>query len=84
MAATNGEAEIYDEDHPETIRAEGEARARVLEARAQLHPLAQTVHALFDGLDDIIRHLGCLGLMIVVVLGMIYIIFAWLHLGPVP
>ena len=49
----------YDDDHPEVIRAKAEARARILEARAQLSPVAQAIYAFGDVLENVIGTIGC-------------------------
>lgn len=71
--------EDYDSDHPEVIRAKAEAdelatkakaeaRARVLEARAKLHPVAQGIYALFDSVSDMIGLIGCFLILALIVI----------------
>ena len=60
--------ELEDEDDdPEVIRAKAEAEARkdeayakVLEARAKMHPTAQLLYTFLDGVGNIFSGLGCL------------------------
>lgn len=52
----------------EETRAEGEARAKVLEARAKLHPAAQVVYALWDSLGNFVQGIGCLAIVAIVVI----------------
>lgn len=63
----------YDDpdDDPEVIRAEADAKARLLEARAKLHPLAQTIYALGDGVSDLISKMGCLLIIAIVVIAIL-------------
>jgi hypothetical protein len=61
---------MYDNDHPDTIRAKAEAKKVVLEARAQLHPVAQAVYAFWDSLGNFIDNIGCLILLIIVVVAL--------------
>ncbi len=59
---------VYDDDHPEVIRARAEATVKKLEARAKLHPVAQAIYALFDSVTNFVTNLGCLLIILVVVL----------------
>jgi hypothetical protein len=58
----------YDDDHPEVIKAKAEAKARVMEARAKLHPAAQAIYALWDSFSDLIGQIGCLLIILIIVL----------------
>lgn len=61
----------YDSSHPEVIKAKGEARERMLKARAELHPVAQAIHAFFDSVESCISELGCLLIILVIVLAIL-------------
>ena len=57
-----------------------EARAKVYEARAKLHPFVQLTQSLFEGIEDAIAKIGCIGATLVVVTGVAFI-FAALSLN---
>lgn len=57
----------YDDDHPEVIKAKAEAKARVMEARAKLHPVAQAIYALRDSFSDMIGQIGCFLIILIIV-----------------
>ncbi len=63
-------SEDYDSDAEET-RAEGEAKARVLEARAKLHPAAQIIYAFWDSVGNLITGAGCLLIIAIVVIALL-------------
>ena len=57
----------YDDNHPEVIRAKAEAKARVMEARAKLNPIAQMIYALSDSIGAAIEQIGCLIIIAIIV-----------------
>ena len=69
------------DDDPEVIRAEAEGKARVLEARAGLHPLVQGIYALSDTalewLDTITTCVFMVVAIILLVFGMMAIMAPW-------
>lgn len=60
----------YDDNHPEVIRANAEARARVMEARAKLNPVAQIIYALSDSIGAAIGKIGCLLIIAIIVIAL--------------
>ncbi len=58
----------HDEDNPEVIRAKAEAKARILEARAKLHPVSQAIYTIMDQFNSTLKSLGCLIIILVGVL----------------
>lgn len=61
-------SEEYSSDHPEVIRAKAEAEERILKARAELHPAAQVVYAVFDKIPGFVESLGCMIIILVIIL----------------
>ena len=61
----------YDDDHPEVIRAKAEARARIMEARAKLNPIAQIIYALSDSVGAAIGQIGCLLIIAIIVIALL-------------
>ena len=61
-------AEEYSDDHPEVIRAKAEAEARLLEARAKLHPAAQVTLTIIEGVGSAIATIGCFAVLALIVL----------------
>lgn len=60
-----------DEDNnPEVIKAKAEAKQKILEARAQLHPAAQIIYTLFDSVGSMIETIGCLLILIIIALAL--------------
>lgn len=57
----------YNDDHPDVIRAKAEAEARLIEARAQLHPAVQVAYTVVGGVGNFIVNLGCLLILLLVV-----------------
>ncbi len=55
---------MYDDNDPEVIAAEAEAKKKVLEARSKLHPAAQTAYAFLD----VLPKLGCLFIIFIAVI----------------
>lgn len=61
----------YDDDHPEVIRAKAEAKARIMEARAKLNPVAQVIYALSDSVGAAIGQIGCLLIIAIIVIAVL-------------
>lgn len=55
-------------EEAQEIRAKGDALAKKLEARAQLHPAAQVVDTLGDKIGSIISNLGCFIVIVIIIL----------------
>lgn len=60
----------FDDDDPEVIRAKAEAKAKLLEARAKLRPVAQVLYTFLDGVGDILHDLGCLLIILIIIIGL--------------
>ncbi len=72
----------YD-DHPEVIKAKGEAKAKILEARAKLHPVAQAIYALWDSVGNLVGEIGCLIIIAIIVIAVFAPqLFQFLFGGP--
>jgi hypothetical protein len=54
-------------------QAEADAEVRVLEARKQLSPIAQSIYAVGDTLNKFTRTFGCMFILFCVVVGGIYL-----------
>lgn len=55
-------------EEAQEIRAKGDALAKKLEARSQLHPAAQIVDTLGDKIGSIISNLGCFIVIVIIIL----------------
>lgn len=60
----------YDDpdDDPEVIRAKADADARIIEARAKLHPASQFIITLIDSVGNLVAGIGCLAVLAIVVI----------------